>query len=893
VVDAREQSTRLLFDQGVSTLAVSVAVAIAAVALLWPLVGTPWLAGWLTFMVAVAVARGGLIVAWRRRVRSNDALGPWRRAYLAGAALGGLSWGLLGLLIDPSLPPPFQAMVLTVMAGIAAVAISTNAVVLPAYLAFLVPLLAPLEWRLLSQPHELQHSMAAVVALFGFGLFITARSYSERVTQSLRLADTLARASGDLEEEAGERDRARKEVAQLERLFMEGPAVAFRWAAEEGWPIERVSPNVAQFGLEASDLTRSRRCYAELVHPEDLGAVEAAGLIAQGPTGLRFFEGDYRLLLPGGEVRWVYDFTVAAHDAEGRLKHYDGYLLDITDRKQMEQALRDEKELAETTLHSIADGVVRTDERQRVTYLNPVAEQLTGWPLEEARGRALHEVLRLEETSPHMSDPAMRAGWSEIGHRLLSARDGSRFAISQSVAAIRDSDGRMRGAVWVLHDVSETRSLAQTLVHQASHDALTGLLNRREFENRLQRALQTARSDGAQHVCIYLDLDQFKIVNDTCGHSAGDDLLRQLPGVLQGVLRESDALARLGGDEFGVLLEGCSVPKGVEIAEQLRECLREYRFFHEGKTFVVGASFGVVGINAVSGSVTNVLSAADIACYAAKDLGSNRIRVYEASDADLARRQGEMHWIGRINDAMTQDRMELHRQPIRPARPASDAVEWGEVLLRLRDEDGHLNPPGAFLPAAERYNLAPQIDRWVVERCFAWHSAEGSAGSMMGINLSGITLSDECFLDYIRERLEHWGVAPVDLCFEITETAAIGNFRTASRFIGELKSMGCRFALDDFGSGLSSFTYLKSFPVDYLKIDGAFVRDMLNDPLDRAMVAAIIDVGRIMGIRTVAEHVENQPTLEVLADMGVDYVQGNGIAEPRPLEGDRSVRASG
>jgi diguanylate cyclase (GGDEF)-like protein/PAS domain S-box-containing protein len=891
--DAREHRTRLLFDQGVGALGVSVAVAVAAAVLLWPVAGGPGLAAWLALVVAVALARISLILAWHRAPRTAAQVLRWRRLYLAGAALGGLSWGMLGLLIDPGLPLPFQVTVLVVMAVVATAAIATNAVVLPAYLAFLLAVLLPLEWRLLGLAGEPHHSMAGIVALFGFSLFVTARSYSDRVAQSLSLAETLARTCGDLEAEAGERSRAEGRVARVERLFMEGPVVAFRWSAEDGWPIEGVSPNVAQFGLDAAQLTAARQRYADLIHPDDLGAVQSGGLSAAGPSGLRFFEGDYRLRLPGGEVRWVYDYTVSVHDEHGRLTHYDGYLLDISDRKRMEEALREEKELAEVTLHSIADGVVRTDEHQRVTYLNPVAEQLTGWPLEEARGRALDEVLVLEDASPHSSDTFERAGWSEIGHRLLRARDGSRFAVSQSVAAIRDGAGSMRGGVWVLHDVSETRLLAQSLAYQATHDALTGLLNRREFEGRLRNALRSARSDGLQHVCIYLDLDQFKVVNDTCGHSAGDDLLRQLPGLLQSGLRESDALARLGGDEFGVLLEGCSVPKAVQIAEQLRERLREYRFLRDGKTFVVGASFGIVGVTALSGSVENVLSAADLACYAAKDLGRNRIHVYEASDADLVRRQGEMHWITRITEAMAQERLELHRQPIRPAVPSAQAPAWDEVLLRLRDEDGRLNSAHAFLPAAERYNLAPQIDRWVVERCFAWQHARGGNGAVLGINLSGATLSDERFLDYIRERLAHWGIAPSDLCFEITETAAIGNFRNASRFITELTALGCRFALDDFGSGLSSFAYLKNFPVDYLKIDGTFVRDMLNDPLDRAMVAAIIDVGRIMGIRTVAEQVENQATLQALGEMGVDFVQGNGIAEPGPMEGIPSGRATG
>jgi len=390
-----------------------------------------------------------------------------------------------------------------------------------------------------------------------------------------------------------------------------------------------------------------------------------------------------------------------------------------------------------------------------------------------------------------------------------------------------------------------------------------------------------------EHALCYLDLDQFKVVNDTCGHVAGDELLRQLSNLLRTNVRHADALARLGGDEFGILLENCPLDQALRIANQLRQSVQDFRFAWEGKTFTLGTSIGVVMIRA-GNDKANVLSAADTACYMAKESGRNLVKVYHPDDAELQQRHGEMHWVTRISRALEENRFRLFYQPIVPigVNGDSDQSRHYELLLRMVDEGGNLAPPGAFLPAAERYNMIQSTDRWVVRTAFEWLATRVGSSEPITIelNLSGPTVSDTTFLDYVLELLEATGVAPEWICFEITETSAIAKLTNASHLIQSLKAIGFRFALDDFGSGLSSFGYLKNLPVDYLKIDGSFIKDIVDDPIDRALVKSINDIGHVMGKKTIAEYVENESILEVLDEIGIDYAQGYGIARPRPLE---------
>lgn len=430
------------------------------------------------------------------------------------------------------------------------------------------------------------------------------------------------------------------------------------------------------------------------------------------------------------------------------------------------------------------------------------------------------------------------------------------------------------------------RRAEATIHHLAYHDSLTGLANRHHFEGRLKEALEEARDRGTAHALLYIDLDQFKVVNDTCGHGAGDELLRQLAVLLQSQVRQNDILGRLGGDEFGLLLSNCPIERGNSIGASILQAINDFRFTWGGKIFAVGASIGLVPIDGHSTTEAELLAAADIACYAAKDQGRNRIHVYDRDDREILRRKGEMHWVSRIREALEQDRFVLYRQSIVPLVGNSDMTQGSEVLLRLRDEDGTLVAPGAFLPAAERYNLASAIDRWVVRALLKQMATCGSstrALPLVFVNISGATLSDDGFFSFLRQELARTGVPPSRLCFEITETAAVANLSRAVTFIRGVRSDGCRFALDDFGAGLSSFSYLKTIPVDFLKIDGGFVRDMIEDPMDRAIVEAITHIGRSVGLKTIAEFVESKTVLQSLVDVGVNWAQGFAIHRPEPL----------
>jgi diguanylate cyclase (GGDEF)-like protein/PAS domain S-box-containing protein len=565
-----------------------------------------------------------------------------------------------------------------------------------------------------------------------------------------------------------------------------------------------------------------------------------------------------------------------------------------------EHALAREKDRAEVTLHSIGDAVITTDNLGRIAHLNATAERLTGWPLEEARGHMVDEVYhvvddrnRLEVFNPIASCLLGPDAVSNPVAPLLVARRGGEYAIEQSVSPIRERNGDMIGAVVVFRDVTTERSLAQELAWQASHDPLTGLVNRHEFERRLAALGDTARLNREVHVLLYVDLDQFKLVNDTCGHVAGDELLRQLATLLQTKIRSMDTLARLGGDEFGVLLPGCNITLGEAIAEKLRQEISEFRFVWADKTFAVGASIGLVEITCESGDLAALLSAADTACYMAKDRGRNRICVHQPHDADVRRRYGEIEWVNKLTQAFEEDRFHLYYQEIHPL-PLDGGCSHREILLRMVDEKGQIVPPMAFIPAAERYSLMPTIDRWVVRGVLAWMRDNKESlipASSFSINLSGQSLGDEAFTEFVLEELRRSEVDPRHICFEITETAAIANLTRAMRLMTALRNVGCRFSLDDFGSGMSSFAYLKNLPVDSIKIDGAFVRDMLTDPMDFAMVEAISRIGHVMGLTTIAEYVENDEIVRRLTELGVDYAQGFGVHRPEPLSMELPVAA--
>ena len=603
------------------------------------------------------------------------------------------------------------------------------------------------------------------------------------------------------------------------------------------------------------------------------------------------------------ELHATIQMAMERHQVETRLVHSEEQLarayavMEVAKRELEIRAgeLFEEKQRLEVTLNSIGDGVITTDFQGNITYLNPVAEQMTGWDLADACGQPVSRVLVLinEETrQPALSpvEQVLRTGEvAGLAHNsALISKQGSVYSIEDSAAPMRDRNDHIIGAVLVFHDVSDARRLAEEMTYQATHDSLTGLVNRSDFERRLEKAIQNAQQLGQQHALAYLDLDQFKIVNDTCGHSAGDELLRQISGLLRLALRANDTLARLGGDEFGVLLESCPPYVATQIAENLRNIIADFHFVWDEKTFPISVSIGLVsfgGTGADFVATNEILSTADTACYAAKDLGRNRIYVYQADDHELNKRHGEMDWYSRIFSAIEQNRFVLYGQKIISLGTASSYDEHAEILLRLVGEDGKIIPPMAFVPAAERYGLMIAVDRWVVRNAFAYIASLPPEKSILfSINLSGGTMNDDTALSFIMTEMQTSGVRPDSICFEVTETAAIANLLNASAFIGALKNKGCHFALDDFGSGMSSFAYLKHLPVDYLKIDGCFVKDIARDDIDAALVAAIHDIGHVMGMKTIAEFAENDVILEKLRAIGVDYAQGYGVAYPAPLK---------
>lgn len=474
-----------------------------------------------------------------------------------------------------------------------------------------------------------------------------------------------------------------------------------------------------------------------------------------------------------------------------------------------------------------------------------------------------------------------------IEFRIVHADQSIRWIASRG-RLIFNRQGKPEKLIGISMDISERRASDEQMRYLATHDPLTGLVNRREFENHVEETLKQARKQNSQHAMLYMDLDQFKIVNDTCGHIAGDELLRQLATILNTRVRESDTLARLGGDEFGMLLKNCPLQNAVKVAEEIRHVINEFRFVWKDKNFNIGVSIGLVAITDNSMSLEQVFSAADAACFVAKDHGRNRVHVHHAEDIALAQHHGEMEWVSRINHALTNRQFRLYYQPIIPLHKGSNEIMHCEILIRMQGADGNLIPPMAFIPAAERYGIMTSIDRWLIQNAFRnirrWQRDQKDEQLIFTINLSGNSLNDSGLLDFVREMFVDLDVAPYLVCFEVTETIAIANLTQAQKFIKEMKSLGCRFALDDFGSGMSSFTYLKNLSVDYLKIDGSFVTDMLHDPIDRAMVQSINNVGQIMGIKTIAEFVENDQTLEMLREIGVNYAQGYGIAKPAPIE---------
>jgi diguanylate cyclase (GGDEF)-like protein/PAS domain S-box-containing protein len=566
--------------------------------------------------------------------------------------------------------------------------------------------------------------------------------------------------------------------------------------------------------------------------------------------------------------------------------------------KQEVQALRDESERLRATLRAIGDAVVTVNSAGLVDFLNPRAEHLTGWPLDEALGRPLPQVFELIEENPQkhpielaaLMNPNSAHPSGDREFSLLS-RNGVEYAVRASLAPIRDHRERILGAVLVFRDITLERRQAQEISYYATHDALTGLVNRRQFEHRLQQIVEEARRHHSQHALCYLDLDRFKAVNDSGGHVAGDELLRQIGIVLRAHTRREDTLARLGGDEFGLILEHCTLAQANRAINAMRKAITEYRFVWRNQTFSVGVTMGLVPITATSESPAELLKAADAACAMAKDEGRDRVHVYRPEISGLARQYRSVQWASRISTALDEDRLRLHCQAIVPLHDR-EATPWGyEILVRLEEEGGELVLPGAFMGAAERYRLAPRLDRWVVSRLFAWlaaHPRQAGSARLCAINLSDQSLRDKEFARFIRDEARRFGVATEKICFEIGELSALSQPSQLVEFIESLKPLRFQFALDDFSGRLLSFLYLQNIPVDYLKLDSTFIKDITHAPVVVAVTRAVSDLASLLGKKTIAKSVESTAALALLAQCGVDYAQGYQVGQVRPIAQWRS-----
>jgi diguanylate cyclase (GGDEF)-like protein/PAS domain S-box-containing protein len=577
-------------------------------------------------------------------------------------------------------------------------------------------------------------------------------------------------------------------------------------------------------------------------------------------------------------------------DGTGEPTGVGAIVLDLAERNRTLAALEESERRFRDFAELAADYLWEVDAEMRYTFVSERCLELNGIPPHEMLGRRVNELFENQ-----CDDPEMLAAHVENMrlHRPTAVEytrtrpDGAARRVYLHARPRFDDDGSFTGYRGITRDITEGHEMSVRLAYQATHDALTGLVNRTEFERRLGMLLESARTEGSSHALCYLDLDQFKVVNDTCGHVAGDALLERLAETLTFRVRQRDTIARLGGDEFGVLIEHCSVDQASRVASVLHQALSEFVFTWEGKPFQVGASFGLVPITPDLGDAADVLAAADSACYVAKDQGRNRIHIYSKDDAELSRRRGEMGWVSQISGALAEHRFRLRAQPVVPLHPRHAGAHHCELLLVMLDSEGKEVMPGAFLPAAERYNLATRIDRWVVNAALSWLTEDSDGRgrpALCGINLSAHSLGEDDFLNFVRSECARYAIPASRLCFEITETAAIANLDLARQFMSALKSDGAMFALDDFGKGLSSFGYLRELPVDYIKIDAQFVRNVLHDPIDLAMVRSINEVARLMEKRTIAEGVEAHDTLRKLREVGVDYAQGYAIGAPRYVD---------
>jgi diguanylate cyclase (GGDEF)-like protein/PAS domain S-box-containing protein len=736
-----------------------------------------------------------------------------------------------------------------------------------------------------------------------------------------------------------QRLRGEKRAAEVKfrTLVEQIPAITYMAALDVPGRLLYISPQVQSLGFSPEEWLTAPEGLLKAVHPDDRAVVRAA--YAGSYASSQPLRCEYRVETRAGETRWLLDEARIVRDAFDVPLFLQGVLIDITEdkrreeelhhhrqhleemvaerttqlerqanllkstnanllkeieeRRHAEQALRASEARFRLLLESAGEGIYGLDTEGRCIFVNDAALEMTGFVRDELLGQPTHPHMHhsLSDGTPYPADKcpiyeAFRTGVAQRGMiEPLWRKDGSMLIAEYSSYPLREGDN-ISGAVLVFRDVTESQALANQLAWQATHDALTGLVNRQEFERRLAHALDSAHREGAAHALCYLDLDQFKVVNDTCGHAAGDELLRQISTLLQGRMRQRDTLARLGGDEFGILLEHCPTDRAMRLALEFRDAVRDFRFSWQGRSFTLGVSIGIAPLTAGIDGVAAAMCAADAACYVAKEDGRNRAHLYHADDANLVEHRSKMLWVSRLTQALDEDRFKLYSQTIVPLSAGRSTRPYYEMLLRLQEPDGRLVEPMAFIPTAERYNLMPAIDRWVLREVIriAATQRKMEPPPLFAVNLSERSLVDNHLPDYVRELLASHGVPGDMLCIEIPEAAAFANLNQMNRMIAEFKQIGCRISLAHFGGGTSSFTNLKALPVDFVKIDGRLIRSLADDRLNRAVAEAINQIAHVMAIQTVAECAETDPVITILKELGIDHAQGYVLAQPVPIE---------
>ncbi len=839
---------------------------------------------WLAVLVTVMSARVAVMTRLKVEHLTAGQHLFWRLLYPVGLNFNGLWFGLGMAWLVWVTDAHEQQLIWLVTFVVAALTVSMFGVIkLHLIAAPLLGILAPVTVAVIKQQPGWQNLLvfSTLFSVIMLGLFILKSRFFYGIVegQQLLLAERDQRIDAQARFASAE-----QELSQLLRNLRD-----LIYQFDQNGIIVNVSPSCERLlGYKESEL-RGEHFSKVIQRPEVVNDMVDA-MVEKG------FVDDYLhpVTHKDGHELWFSATAILRRSEDSGQFWVEGASRDVTESRKTKLALANSETKAVSTLGAISDAVVTVSPYGTVEYMNQVAGELTGWDPDQAVGEQFETVLELleERSGQRSADPIKRClrdgvPVNLVGELLvINQSDGSNRKVHVTASPIRDNLQEISGVVIALHDVTKVESLTRELSYQATHDKLTGLINRSEFEVRLADALNASQSTGVEHSMLYMDLDQFKIVNDTCGHTAGDALLKQLSNTLQTAVRESDTLARLGGDEFGLLLDSCTLSNAIRTANKVLEAVQAIDFSWEGRQFEIGASIGAVAVNSDSGDLTEVLRMADSACYVAKDMGRGRVHAYSIDDEHVSQRIGQAARVTQIQHALSTEGFSLATQQIKPINPDFSERTGTEFLIRLRDQAGHYEAATEFLPAAERYHLMPRIDRWVIHQAFsriARRSGPLRSCSEYAINLSGQSLSDQGLLAFIQSEQRAFGIQPESICFEITETAVVANIDRASELIKALRAEGFKIALDDFGSGLSSFQYLKRLEVDKLKIDGAFVQDVANDAIDEAMVRAIVQVAHQMRIETVAEYVADDESLECLKAIGVDFAQGFHIAKPELL----------